>query len=115
MDGRAPRAGSDGYGAPAGRAGQDESAKRFGSAVAADHFEAGIDAYEKLARERSLERSLDRSRQKTADTAITAVNNTPANVAAEGENRPVLPDILGDEFDLRRAVIEAEILTPKYL
>jgi hypothetical protein len=126
--------------------------------VAADHFEAGIASYEKLA----AERSLDRARRKTAlaaeggtrggtrtgtmtgtaagsgsISAFAAANQTgmqsgapaglrseddagmnpngDAGMRSEGDTNPTLRDILGGEFDLSRAVIEAEILTPKYL
>lgn len=40
---------------------------------------------------------------------------TGSSLSQEPQDEPILSSILGEEFDLRRAVIEAEILTPKYI
>lgn len=45
--------------------------------------------------------------------AVVAENEDPSKAHDEGAS--AIAEILGGEFDLRRAVIEAEILTPKYL
>jgi hypothetical protein len=70
-----------------------------GSAVRADRFEAEIAAYEKLARQRSNRHTIE----------------APADpVAVEPPATHRLQELLDGEFDLRRAIIESEILTPKY-
>lgn len=47
--------------------------------------------------------------------AYLSTNPAVGNQAASDDARTTLQELLGGDFDLRRAVIEAEILTPKYL
>jgi type II secretory pathway pseudopilin PulG len=103
-----------------------------GSAVRADRFEAEIAAYEQLAAKRTRQ-SIPAAAASTSATASARVSTTsvPASAAPgaaaaidieamadlsapEGDSA-TLRDLLGGDFDLRRAVIESEILTPKYV
>lgn len=86
-------------------------------ADAGDHFETEIAAYERLVAKRA-----ERSRLTPATDGKTAAGtgqmavDFPAADPTDGNDVPVtLREVLGGEFDLRRAVVESEILTPKYV
>ncbi len=87
--------------------------ERRGSYAAAgtgDYFEDEIVAYERLAARRAKRSTIAAAspasvETEAADPAVDLTDNT----------RTSLQDVLGGEFDLRRAVVEAEILTPKYI
>jgi hypothetical protein len=66
-----------------------------------------IAAYERLAAERASRNTYMRA-DYTKDVVEEAMDEGNAQNYS-------LAEILGDKFDLRRAVIEAEIITPKYL
>ncbi len=70
-----------------------------------DDYDAEIAVYEQLTAERARRSAL------TAPEAA-AVDN-PLTDGSVGS--ATLQEILGGDFDLRRAVVEAEILTPKYV
>jgi type II secretory pathway pseudopilin PulG len=102
------------------------------------YFEDEIAAYERLAAERARRSTLDIV--KTAPTSAGRVANFAAAATATGTTGatvsgassaapspdslvspdaaatpPTLRELLGGDFDLRRAIIEAEILTSKYV
>jgi hypothetical protein len=81
-----------------------------GSAVGADRFESEIAAYERLAEQRAHRSILGTG---TLGTTSAPANGFPAANGNDITNP--LQELLGGDFDLRRAVIESEILTPKYL
>ena len=87
-----------------------------------------ISSYEKLAAERTHRTTYSGTvSAKGMDMANAAARTTGVRTSIAPAETPIaeddarnrndngtLADILGGEFDLRRAVIEAEILTPKY-
>ena len=76
----------------------------FGSGIS-DEYDDEIAVYENLVAERARRSALTAPEAAVADDPTADNNGGSAN----------LRDILGGDFDLRRAVIEAEILTPKYV
>jgi hypothetical protein len=99
-----------------------------GSAVRADRFEAEIAAYERLTAQRARRSTLastggsptgvvssakaEQADYRTADDSTDSMGSTGL---ADNAAPTTLRELLGGDFDLRRAVIEAEIMTPKYL
>jgi hypothetical protein len=86
-----------------------------GSAVGADRFESEIAAYERLAEQRAHRSTLGTG---TLGTATLGTTSAPANGVPAANGNDItnpLQELLGGDFDLRRAVIEREILTPKYV
>lgn len=93
-----------------------------------EYYEDEITAYKRLAAERTR-----RSTPLQAKVVKAGAANYPAAAVVDAAANPVpvavsttdpaagnnslntLRELLGDDFDLRRAVIESEILTPKYL
>ncbi len=94
----------------------------------AESMEDEVTAYERLAQRRAGRLSPAAAAISTAGASAGAyadasvgASATTAAAAQESttdrtdNDRPTtLQELLGDDFDLRRAVIEAEILTPKY-
>ncbi len=80
-----------------------------------------ISAYESLASERANRTTYSGMAAQTTGARIV-IDKVPSETPTEendalngnADNGDTLEEILGGEFDLRRAVIEAEILTPKY-
>jgi type II secretory pathway pseudopilin PulG len=99
-----------------------------GSAVRSDRFEAEIAEYDRLAAWRThrspLVTATTAAETVTKQTANRAIMNptisAPATDIAAVDNIPeegsaTMRELLDGDFDLRRAIIETEILTPKYV
>ncbi len=86
----------------------------------AEAMEDEVAAYERLAEQRAGRSSLTSAAipgvgTAAAASAIQAVAVPELSADRDDDDRPTtLQELLGGDFDLRRAVIEAEILTPKY-
>jgi hypothetical protein len=72
----------------------------------AESFEDEVGAYERLAKQRAQRSSL-------TETSV-AVSGTTIGTDTDEDRSTTLHELLGGDFDLRRAVVEAEILTPKW-
>lgn len=85
-----------------------------------EYFEPEVVAYERLAAQRAQRSSL--ASAKAAEGRLVAAGSMAVPVPPEttadntcDDSRSKLQELLGSDFDLRRAVIESEILAPKYI
>jgi hypothetical protein len=92
------------------------SLSRYGGELGAEGFVDEVAAYERLAAERTHRTTLVPALVGTADDSMVApIGSEGSGGYAGGDTPAPLRELLGGDFDLRRAVIEAEILTPKYI
>jgi hypothetical protein len=100
-----------------------------GSAVQADRFDAEIAEYDRLASWRTHRSALAAATSAPATSTVgmaadSAIDPVMFPISTDiavmdnlADNGPstTLRELLGGDFDLRRAIIETEILTPKYV